>query len=222
MSRKGPRDEEGAASSALLVLALITALAAFVMIALPYGDAADARAGSRTAADAAALAGAEQARQGVFAAIGHHGWPPGWGSLGSPPGWGAPAGWGLGQASYYANANGATLIGPSGFNLATGEFTATVEGREVGDEQARSRAVARLQLPNCQSPEDPEVPELEDPEDPEDLDDPPSFDPIMISCDGLSAPLRLQPVLVDGQFRFEPTDSAWGLLEQAVAVRLVE
>ena len=54
-----PRDEEGAAASALLVAAVLVGFAIFVYMAIPFGSAVDAKAQDRTAADAAALDGAE-------------------------------------------------------------------------------------------------------------------------------------------------------------------
>lgn len=135
------RDEQGAAATALLVTAVLVGLTIFVFLAVPYGLAVDAKARNRTAADAAALAGAEGARDALLAAIGPGGVPT-WGSLASPYGLGSS------EAERYASLNDARLVAYS-FEPANGHVDVTVEGQDVDGNPSRSRAVAQVDPLPC-------------------------------------------------------------------------
>lgn len=180
-------DERGAAASALLVTALLIGFAAFVYLAVPFGTAVDAKAQNRTAADAAALAGAEGVREDLLASIGSDGVPGSWTDLPGAAGLGQPA------AAEYAALNGGRLV-EYWFDPVDGTAHATVEGRGFDGEPSRSSAVAQVDLPSCEALEPPEPPEGPAEDDPENTDDeptatepaappPPPVD-VSVSCNG--------------------------------------
>lgn len=138
------RGEQGAAAIALLVTAVLVGLTIFVSVTLPYGTAVDAKARNRTAADAAALAGAIGAREALLASLGPDG-PPGWQDLPDAEGLG------LAEAEEYAVRNGGRLVSYR-FDPLTGTAHATVEGDRVEGAVARSDAVAQVDLPSCETP----------------------------------------------------------------------
>ena len=161
MNRPGhPRTEEGAAASALLVTAVLVGFAIFVYMAIPLGSAVDAKARNRTAADAAALAGAEGVREDLLASIGSDGVPGSWTDL---PG---AAGLGRHAAERYAAYNDARLVSYH-FDPYDGTANVEVEGQEVDGQLSRSRAVAQVDLPRCAAmePPAPPTPPAEDDED---------------------------------------------------------
>lgn len=145
-------DERGAAATALLVTALLIGFAAFVYLAVPFGTAVDAKAQNRTAADAAALAGAEGVREDLLASIGSDGVPGSWTDLPGAAGLGQPA------AAEYAALNGGRLV-EYWFDPVDGTAHATVEGRGYDGEPSRSSAVAQVDLPSCGALEPPQPPE---------------------------------------------------------------
>lgn len=137
------RTEQGAAASALLVAAVFAGLATFLFIAVPFGAASDAKAQNRTAADAAALAGAEAAKADLLAVIGSEGIPEDW----TDAGIGCELG--LVEAQRYARANEAELVEYC-FDVASGTAHATVEGQRTQGALSRSDAVAEVDLPDCE------------------------------------------------------------------------
>ncbi|QNN54162.1 hypothetical protein [Nocardioides mesophilus] len=151
MVRTRLRDEEGLAASALLVTALIVGLGIFVYVAVPYVTAVDAKAKNRTAADAAAIAGAEGVREDLLSSLGDDGIPGSWTDL---PG---AAGLGRSAAEEYASLNDATLVS-YWFDAADGTAHTEVEGRGVDGSPSRSRAVAQVDLPQCEALDIPEPP----------------------------------------------------------------
>jgi hypothetical protein len=151
-------DERGAAATALLVTAVLVGLTVFVFLAVPYGAAVDAKARNRTAADAAALAGATGARDTLLGSIGPRGVPH-WGDLPSA------AGLGYAKAEEYAARNGGQLVAYH-FDTVDGTAHATVEGLDAEDRVARSSAVAQVELPRCTPLDLPEPPEPREPADP--------------------------------------------------------
>lgn len=159
------RDEEGVAASALLVTALLVGLGMFVYMAIPYATAVDAKAKNRSAADAAAIAGAQAAFGDLLMSL--SGGPIG-GDL-IPGSWSAVpgcAGLGYGAANGYASYNDAVLTDYV-FDCGTGEATVRVEGRGYEGQPSRSTARAKVDLPSCDPmPEPPEPEPSEPPADP--------------------------------------------------------
>jgi hypothetical protein len=145
------RNERGAAATALLVTAVLVGLTVFVFLAVPYGAAVDAKARNRTAADAAALAGAAGARDTLLGSIGPAGVPH-WSDLPSA------AGLGWAKADEYASRNGGRLVSYH-FDTVAGTAHATVEGLDAEGHVARSSAVAQVDLPSCTPLDLPEPPE---------------------------------------------------------------
>lgn len=221
MRRRGHEREEGAAASALLIVSAVVALAALMYIALPFGAASDAKSESRTAADAAALAGAEHARDNLLDVIELNGWS------GGPWGQEIPLGPSAGylSAADFASRNDGTLTYYD-FEGSTGRAYATVSGREVADHVATAEATASIVWPSCDEPEEPEEPDPpEEPGPPDDGDDeeppdPPEFDEDQVWCNGFWLPFV--PELVDGEIRYVLTPGALGLLREAMEVRLVD
>jgi hypothetical protein len=156
-------DERGAAATALLVTAVLVGLTIFVFLAIPYGAAVDAKARNRTAADAAALAGAVGARDTLLGSIGPAGVPH-WSDLPSA------AGLGWAEADEYAARNGGRLVSYH-FDTVAGTAHATVEGLDAQGRVARSSAVAQVDLPRCTPLELPDPPERPDPPGPPGEDD---------------------------------------------------
>jgi hypothetical protein len=146
-----PRDEEGAAATALLVAATLIGFAIFVYMAIPFGTAVDAKARNRTAADAAALAGAEGVREDLLAGLGDAGMPSSWHDL---PG---VAGLGRSAAEEYARYNDATLLSYY-FDASDGTAHVEVEGQEVDGQLSHSSAVAQVDLPHCEALDPPDPP----------------------------------------------------------------
>lgn len=181
------RDEEGLAASALLVTGLLVGLAMFAFWAVPFTTAIDAKAKNRTAADAAAIAGAEGVREDLLTSIAADGVPGAWTGL---PG---IAGLGRYPAEEYAALNDATLVSYY-FDATDGTAHVQVRGRGVDGEASRSSAVAQVDLPEC---EELEPPPLDDPvpDGPPGPDGPPSgppTDPLDVSVDCGSFALDFQ------------------------------
>ena len=227
MNRPGhPRTEEGAAASALLVTAVLVGFALFVWMAIPLGSAVDAKARNRTAADAAALAGAEGVREDLLASIGSDGVPGSWSAL---PG---AAGLGRHAAERYAAYNDARLVAYH-FDPYDGTAHVEVEGQEVDGQLSRSRAVAQVDLPRCEAMDPPAPPEPPEPEGEDGAGDgkpddkeppaPPPPDPVDVSVDcgvfDLVFQVRYTP---DGGLEVHFPPGQLGKIRDAMDVRLVD
>jgi hypothetical protein len=211
---------------------VLIGVAIFTYMAIPLGTAVDAKAQDRTAADAAALAGAQGVREDLLAGLGSDGLPGSWTDL---PG---AAGLGRYDAEQYARYNGSTLVS-YWFDPTDGTAHAVVEGHPVDGELSRSTAVARVDLPRC-DPLDPpappappvpsEKPDPKDPKDPKDPGDPPvPTEPppppppvdITVGCDGFDLVFQIRYTEDGGvEVHFPP-----GQLEKirnAMDVRLVD
>lgn len=212
-------DERGAAASALLVTALLIGFAAFVYLAVPFGSATDAKAQNRTAADAAALAGAEGVREDLLASIGSDGVPGSWTDL---PG---AAGMGQAAAAEYAELNDARLV-EYWFDPVDGTAHATVEGRGFDGEPSRSSAVAQVDLPSCEALDPPQPPEQPADEDPVG-DPPPTESPapppppvdVSVSCNGFDLVFQVRWTDTGPEVHFPP--GQLGKVRDAMQVRLV-
>ena len=225
MTRHHHRHEErGAAATALLVTALLVGLAIFVYIAVPYGTASDAKAGNRTAADAAALAGAESARDDLLAVIAADGIPGAWADVSGVSGLGGAA------AAEYAGYNGARIV-EYYFDASDGTASATVEGDAVQGEVPRSEAVAEVDLPVCDIPEIPTPTPTPTPttgpgplpSDPPTPTDPPTPDPIDLDVDCGPVDLELQVRFdEDGNPQILLPPGQLSKIEDAMDVRLID
>jgi hypothetical protein len=219
------RDEEGAAASALLVAALLIGFAVFTYMAIPFGTAVDAKAQNRTAADAAALAGAEGVREDLLLSLGDDGIPGSWSDL---PG---AAGFGRYAAEEYARYNGATLVS-YWFDATDGTAHVEVEGHRVDGEPSRSTAVAQVDLPRCDPLDPPEPPaptEEPEPEDPKDPDTPPApTEPppppapvdVSVDCDGFDLTFQIR-YTEDGGLEVHFPPGQLDKIRDAMDVRLV-
>lgn len=137
------RGERGAAALSLLTLGVVLALMMIMFMAIPLTRASDAKAKSNSAADAAALAGADFVKTELVALIESVGWlSGGWKALLSQIQLGGTA------AAQYARLNDSQLIGYT-FDVDTLTAHATVRGRTVDGEIFTSEAWARIQLPDC-------------------------------------------------------------------------
>ncbi len=163
-TRQGDR---GAAAVSLLTVGIIISLAIIAVIAIPLTQASDAKAKSRSAADAAALAGADHVRLELKEQLSLKGWLGGWGHLPILDG-------GLAAAQTYAQRNDATLVqyDPPSFDNGFTAY-ARVEGRTVKGEVTRSEAWATFSLPDCHTKDDPEPTEPPPDDDEDDEDEPP-------------------------------------------------
>jgi len=213
-------DERGAAASALLVTALLIEFAAFVYLAVPFGTAVDAKAQNRTAADAAALAGAEGVREDLLATIGSDGVPGSWTDLPGAAGLGQPA------AAEYAALNDARLV-EYWFDPSDGTAHATVEGRGVDGEPSRSSAVAQVDLPSCEALEPPEPPEQPADEEEDGADPPLTESPapppppvdVSVSCGGFDLVFQVRWTDSGPEVHFPPGQLT--KVREAMQVRLV-
>lgn len=115
-------------------------LALFAYVAVPFGVASDAKAQNNTAADAAALAGAEAAQSDLVGMI----------TSGAFVTHGAQlsAGAGLPAAQEYAAHNDAQVV-EYYFDPVSGQAHVTVEGHPAEGQVSRSEAVAEIDLPDC-------------------------------------------------------------------------
>lgn len=206
-------DERGAAASALLVTALLVGFAAFVYLAIPFGTAVDAKAQNRTAADAAALAGAEGVREDLLATIGSDGVPGSWTDL---PG---AAGLGYSAAAEYAALNDAELV-EYWFDPSDGTAHVTVEGRGVDGEPSRSSAVAQVDLPSCEALEPPEAPSPPGgpPGEPSPTEPPAPVD-VSVSCNGFDLVFQVRVTEHGVEVHFPPGQLT--KVRDAMQVRLV-
>ncbi len=229
-ARTLPRDEAGAAASALLVAAVLIGFATFVYMAIPLGAAVDAKARNRTAADAAALAGAEGVREGLLAGLGDAGLPGSWHDL---PG---AAGLGRSAAEEYARYNDATLLS-YWFDPTDGTAHVEVEGQEVDGQLSHSSAVAQVDLPHCDplDPPDPPAPTPapepegdgdagdEAPGDPLPSEPPPPPPPpvdLAVHCDGFDLTFQVR-YTEDGGVEVHFPPGQLGRIRGAMDVRLI-
>lgn len=213
LRRLGRRDERGVAASALLVTGVLVALGIVVYMGLPLVTAIDAKAQNRTAADAAALAGAEGVRDDLLDAIASDGVPGAWTDLADT------AGFGRARAEEYAALNDAQLTEYS-FFAADGTAHATVLGEGAEGRPARSAAVAQVDLPDCDPLElpqppsaDPSAPPVEQPPEPPEVDVP-------LSCDGFDLTFRVRLTEAGPQVLLPPGQLA--VVREAMDVRLID
>jgi hypothetical protein len=231
------RGEEGAAASALLVTALLVGLGMFVYMAIPYATAVDAKAKNRSAADAAAIAGAEAAFGDLLASI--SGGPIGEDLI--PGSWGAVpgcAGLGLNAASGHASYNDAVLTDYV-FDCDSGQATVRVEGRGYAGQPSRSTATAQVDLPSCDTMPEPPEPEPTEPagapspsgpgpspgpgSEPGPTPEPADDFELELDCTGFDLRLQFQDTDGDGFYdRFHVPPGQLGDIVDAVDARLVD
>lgn len=212
------RDEEcegGAAALTLLVTAIVVSLGIIFYMVLPLATAGDRKAANRTAADAAALAGADWVLNDLGTLLTTQGWLGSWGDYQRLIGDSTPA------AQTYAQRNGGTLV-EYRFDFGRWEAWAKVESPQVRDAgKPVSEATARLEFPDCTSrpSDDPTTPPPadEDPPPPADEDPPPPD--MTLNCDGLD--VTLVPVVGSDPIRYELSDLAISGLLDLVTTRLV-
>lgn len=198
--------EDGAAALSLLVMAIILSIGIVFYMVLPLATASDRKSANRTAADAAALAGADWIRNDLQTLLTDKGW------LGSWEDYQPLIGTGLESATDYAARNGGTLIGYS-FDAGNWEAWAKVESPEVRDSgKPVSEARAQLEFPDCTS--GPAAESTSTPPPPAEEDPPPPG--MTLTCDGLD--VDLLPVVDGDTTRYElPGWAISSLLELATA-----
>ena len=195
------KGDGGAAALSLLTVAIIIALAIFILVAVPLTKGSDAKAQSRSAADAAALAGVEWAKEDLGQILSARGWLGSWGDYQPLVGSGQSA------AQSFASRNGARLVAYS-FDASNWEATVKVDGPNVEGQTPVSGATARLDFPDCSSQESDDPSPT--PDDAEDEDPPPPN--LELGCDGLD--LTLVPVIDGDEIRYElPGKAITGLLD---------
>jgi len=157
-SRRCPPDDSGQIALGLILLVMVLLLVLAVRVFVPFGQATDQKAGSRAAADAAALAGAQQIqeelpdtlRNAVEEAATTDDLLDVMDSV--------TAGLGRQAASEYADHNDADLIGYR-YSPSDGEVWAQVRYREAAEngQSAQSQASADigLRLGSCALPDTP-------------------------------------------------------------------
>lgn len=158
MSRAQRGDDEGIATSGVLITVFVAVLAVVFVALLPLLRGTEQAARTQTSADAAALAGAEDVRQGVlddlaevtlWTVVGSH---PTYGEW--TPGAGLPVMIGYGAAHEYARDNGAQ-VAPSDYHYEPLDGTVWVRSRlqeqAPGGGRAMSEATAStgLQVSDC-------------------------------------------------------------------------
>lgn len=186
--------ERGAAATLLVVAGVIVGLAIFTIMVLPLATATDAKSRNRTAADAAALAGAEGIVGDLESVLLSGSWGGGWGDLANLTDSGLTAA----ETYMRRNDSEARLVYyRSRLEGLTWVVEAEVESPPVkaGTSPVRSYARAEIGLPNCSfrmdEPEPTPTPEPTEP--PEDGEEPPEETPPpppqpgpdqIITCDG--------------------------------------
>lgn len=187
------RQERGIAVLSLLTLGIILSLAILFVMAIPLTQASDAKAKSRSAADAAALAGADWVRVRLRNELSSQGWLGGWDKF-------SLADQGLSAARNYAQRNDARLVQYDPPSFANRwQVHVVVEGRDVKGQTTRSQATARFSLPSCSK--DPAPPPSDPPSDPPPDDaPPPPPPPDSFSCGGIrfDVPTDGSPPLLPG------------------------
>lgn len=129
------RGDDGQLMASMAIFCGILIIAMLVVALVPVGEATNERSRSQTAADAAALAGADAARR-QFAEYSTAPGPtlvfvPGVAVLVPPI---LPT-TGYGSASNYANSNGSTLMAPYSLSLPSGEVTTRVQSKADATEE---------------------------------------------------------------------------------------
>jgi hypothetical protein len=225
-TRRG-QGEGGAAALSLIVTGMVLSLAIVLFMALPITQASDRKAANRTAADAAALAGAEAIRDNLGIALTSGPFQ------GSFDDYLLTIDLGQSEASEYAERNGSTLIEyDASVDGLAWEVFARVEGdpvREQDDLRPESQATARIGFPDCSTPEqeepeptgepfDPDADEGDDDEgDEDDEDEPPP--PLKFSCDGID--IDLDPIKRGDEWVFELGSGVIDTILDLVTVKLV-
>ena len=140
------RGERGAAALSLLTVGILVAIGIFAAMAIPLTDASDAKAKSRSAADAAALAGVEYVKNDLEVALSQYGWLGSWDAYGN-----YILDGGLAAASSYAERNDGQLVTYQKPTVLNGwETYVKVRGRDVEGQNNTSEARAKLDLPECE------------------------------------------------------------------------
>ncbi|AXT86023.1 hypothetical protein C6I20_13065 [Aeromicrobium sp. A1-2] len=181
------REERGAAALLLVVSGIVAGLMVLTLWALPIAGASSQQAKTQSAADAAALAGADAVVGGLADTLkGLSSWNGSYSALGTTSG--------AERAAVYADQNGATLISYAGPPTTPGWTTRAGVRRIVDGQVYESRASARLDLPSCSTEEvePPPTDEVDPPptdegEEPEEGDEPPPPPDSTVSCEGLPA-----------------------------------
>ncbi|MFD1859864.1 hypothetical protein [Aeromicrobium camelliae] len=186
--------ERGAAASLLVVAGVLVGLAVFTLMVFPIATATDAKSRNRTAADAAALAGAEGIVGDLESVLLSGSWSGGWGNLADLTDSGLTAA----QNYMSRNDSQARLVSYSSrLEGLTWVVEAEVESPPVkaGTNPVRSYARAEVGLPNCSFDyeEVEPTPTPEPTEPPEEGEEPPEETPPpppqpgpdrIITCDG--------------------------------------
>lgn len=168
------REESGAAALLLVVSGITAGLLVLLLWALPLAGASTQQAKTQSAADAAALAGADAVIGGIADNLkGVGSWNGSWHGLASVNG--------ADRAAAYAAENDATLIAYNGPSSANDWQVDARVRRVIDGTEYTSDASAKLRLPSC-SIEDDEPTPTPPPEDDEDEDTPPDS---KLRCDGL-------------------------------------
>lgn len=205
--------ERGAAALSLLVMAMMISLAIVLYMVLPLATASDRKSANRTAADAAALAGAEFVRTDLENLLTTEGWLGSWSDYTPFLDFGGSA------AQTYAERNGGTLVAYD-FNPIGWTAHAKVESPQIreGSQKPVSEATAQLDFPDCLSKpsDDPTTDPPPDGEDP----DPPAPPKLKLHCDGLD--IDLIPVKDGDTYRYELPGWAISSLLDMTRAKLVD
>ena len=149
--RSQQQGERGAAALSLLTVGILIGIAIVAVMAIPLTNAGDAKAKSRSAADAAALAGVEAFKEDLVEALRNLQAFPVGGLLTVVQG--IDLGGGADAALEYAQRNDATLVTylpkPAVSGFLSFETYAKVRGRSVDGQVNESEARAKLDLPGC-------------------------------------------------------------------------
>ncbi len=203
--------ERGAAALSLLVMAMIISLTIVLYMALPLATASDRKSANRTAADAAALAGAEFVRTDLENLLADKGW------LGSFSDYTPFLDLGGSAAQTYAARNGGTLVAYD-FDVIGWKAHAKVESPEIrkGSDKPVSEATAQLDFPDCLSKpsDDPTT------EPPPADDDPPKPPKVEIHCGDLD--IKVVPVKDGDSWRYELPGWAIPALLNLVSAKLID
>lgn len=165
------------AALSLLTVGAIMALAIFAAIAYPITQASDGKAKSRTAADAAALAGVESVKNDLETVLTNDGWLGGWDQY-------QQLGGGLSSATSYADRNNAVLAAYTAPTVLNGWTAfAKVKSFTHDHEVVYSEARARIDLPDCHKVDAPAPTDPTPTPDPSDPPPPPA--PSTFQCGGI-------------------------------------